>query len=50
MHLKVFFKLENPKNSSGQIYKKNQNNPKNPKKNQKTYWAGFFFKKSPGFF
>jgi hypothetical protein len=47
MHLKVFLKLENPKNSlfwaNKHIYKKNKKNQK-PKK---THWAGFFF---TGFF
>ncbi len=51
MHLKVFMKLKNPKNSLfwANMYKKNPKNPKNPKKNKKNTELGFFLKK-PGFF
>jgi hypothetical protein len=45
MHLKVFLKLKNPKNSLFWVKKTptNPKNPKNPKKTQKT-------QKKPGFF
>jgi hypothetical protein len=48
MHLKVFMKLKNPKNSlfwakktpkKPQKTKKSKKNPKTPRKN---HWAGFF--------
>jgi hypothetical protein len=50
MHLKVFLKLKNPKNSLFGVKKKqktqkNQKNPKNPKKP-----TGLVFFKNPGFF
>ncbi len=38
MHLKVFLKLKNPKNSlfwANRVYKKQPKKPKKPKKNQK---------------
>jgi len=43
MHLKVFVKLKKTLNTLSP----GQKTLKNPKKNQKTYWAGF--KKKPGF-
>jgi hypothetical protein len=51
MHLKVFLKQKNPKNSLfwAKIYKKTKNKKtqKPPQKTQKKHWAWFFL---PGFF
>jgi hypothetical protein len=50
MHLKVFLKLKNPRNSLFWeiIYKKKTKKPKKkPKNPKKTHWAGFFY---TGFF
>ncbi len=49
MHLKVFLKLKNPKNSHFEV-KKPTKDLKKPKKPKKNHWAGFLFLKNPGFF
>jgi hypothetical protein len=54
MHLKVFLKLKNPKNTLFWVKKsqKNQKTPRNPIKNikNKKKPLGWFFFKNPGFF